>query len=65
MTKEIYQILGEQTPVEDKISDEVHDLAYAEVLKFNKSNEEREQSNDRSAKEHQISRQRKHSYLER
>ena len=63
--KEIYQILGEQTPIEDKMSDEVHDLAYAEVLKYNKSNEERERANDRSAREHQISRQRKHSYLER
>lgn len=63
--KEIYDILGEQFPIEDKLSVEVHDLAYAEVLKYNKGNEERERDNDRSAREHQISRQRKHSYLER
>ena len=63
--KEIYEILGEQIPIEDDISTEVHDLAYAEVLKFNKTNEERERANDRSAREHQISRQRKHSYIER
>ena len=63
--KEIYQIIGEQIPIEDKMSDEVHDLAYAEVLSYNKSNEERERANDRSAREHQINRQRKHSYLDR
>lgn len=63
--KEIYQIIGEQIPIEDKMSDEVHDLAYAEVLSYNKSNEERERANDRSAMEHQINRQRKHSYLDR
>ena len=65
--KEIYKILGEQFPIEDKMSAEVHDLAYAEVMKFNKTNEEREQANDRSALERQLKRQqtRKHSYLER
>ena len=63
--KEIYEILGKQIPIEDDISAEVHDLAYAEVLKFNKTNEERERANDRNAREHQISRQRKHSYIER
>ena len=63
--KEIYQIIGEQIPIEDKMSDEVHDLAYAEILNYNKSNEERERANDRSAREHQINRQRKHSYLDR
>ncbi|MBP3818774.1 MAG: MobA/MobL family protein [Butyrivibrio sp.] len=65
--KEIYKILGEQFPIEDKMSVEVHDLAYAEVMKFNKTNEEREQANDRSALERQLKRQqtRKHSYLER
>lgn len=41
------------------------DLAYAEVLEYNKSNEERERANDRSSREHQINRQRKHSYLDR
>ena len=63
--KEIYQILGEQIPIEDDISAEVHDLAYAEVLSYNKTNEERERDNDLSAREHQINRQRKHSYLDR
>ena len=63
--KEIEQLLDEQEPIGAKIGEEVHDLAYAEVLKYNKGNEEREQANDRSAREHQISRQRKHSYLER
>ncbi len=63
--KEIYDIIGEQIPIEDEISEEVHDLAYAEVLKYNKSNEEREMANDRSAREHQLNRQRKHSYLDR
>lgn len=65
--KEINRILGEQFPIEDKMSAEVHDLAYAEVMKFNKSNEEREQANDRSALERQVKRQqiRKHSYLDR
>ena len=63
--KEIYQIIGEQIPIEDKMSDEVHDLAYVEVLSYNKSNEERERANDRSARKHQINRQRKHSYLDR
>ena len=49
------------------MSAEVHDLPYAEVMKFNKTNEEREQANDRSALERQLKRQqtRKHSYLER
>lgn len=37
---EIFKILGEQFPIEDKMSAEVHDLAYAEVIKFNKTNEE-------------------------
>ena len=32
------------------MSAEVHDLAYAEVMKFNKTNEKREQTNDRSVK---------------
>ena len=63
--KEIEQLLDEQEPIGAKIGEEVHDLAYAEVLKYNKGNEEREQANDRSTREHQISRQRKHSYLER
>ena len=65
--KEIYEILGEQFPIEDKMSAEVHDLAYAEVMKFNKTNEEREQANDRNALERQLKRQqtRKHSYLDR
>ena len=35
--KEIYKILGEQFPIVDKMSAEVHDLAYAEVLKFSKT----------------------------
>ena len=65
--KEIYKILGEQFPIEDKMSAEVHDLAYAEVMKFNKTNEEREQANDQSAFERQLKRQqtRKHSYFDR
>ena len=64
--KEIYQIIGDQLPIEYEISSEVHDLAYAEVMKFNKTNEERERANDRSALERQLKRQqnRKHSYLE-
>ena len=63
--KEIYEIIGEQIPIEDEISAEVHDLAYAEVLKYNKGNEQRERDNDRSAKQHEHSRGRKHSYYER
>ena len=65
--KEIYKILGEQFPIKDKMCAEVHDLAYAEVMKFNKTNEEREQANDRSALERQLKRQqtRKQSYLDR
>ena len=47
------------------MSAEVHDLAYAEVMKFNKTNEEREQANDHSAKEHEYSRSSKHNYYER
>ena len=47
------------------MSDEVHDLAYAEVLSYNKTNEERERANDRSAREHQISRHRKYSSIDR
>jgi len=63
--KEIYDIIGKQFPIEDKMSAEVHDLAYAEVLKYNKENEQRERDNDRSAKQHEHSRGRKHSYYER
>ncbi|WP_022755969.1 hypothetical protein [Butyrivibrio fibrisolvens] len=63
--KEIYKILEEQFPIEDKMSADVHDLAYAEVMKFNKTNEERERANDRSAKEHEHSRSSKHNYYER
>ena len=65
--KEIYEILGEQFPIEDKMSAEVHDLAYAEVMKFNKTIEERERANDRSALERQLKIQqtRKRCYLER
>lgn len=63
--KEIYDIIGKQFPIEDKMSAEVHDIAYAEVFKYNKGNEEREHANDRSAKEHERSRSRKHSYYER
>lgn len=59
------ELLKKQTPIENKMSAEAHDLAYAEVIKYNKSNEEREMANDRSAREHQLSRQGKHSYLER
>ena len=47
------------------MSAEVHDLAYAEVMKFNKTNDEREQANDRSAKEHEHSRSSKYNYYER
>lgn len=34
-------------------------------MKFNKNNEEREQADDRSAKEHEHSRSSKHNYYER
>ena len=65
--EEISQIFGKQEPIEDEIGAEVHDLAYAEVLRYNKSNEERELANDRSALERQLHRQqlKRHSYLER
>lgn len=49
------------------MSAEVHDLAYAEVTKFNKTNEENERANYCSAVERQLKREqtRKHSYLDR
>lgn len=49
------------------MSAEVNDLAYAEVMKLNKTKEEREQANDRSTLERQFIRHqtRKHSYLDR
>ena len=44
-----------------------HDLAYVEVMKFDKTNEERERANEHSALERQLKIQqtRKHSYLDR
>ena len=56
------RIIDGQEPLEEKMAEEVHDLAYAEVLKFNKSNEEREKDNDISAerKERQRAEHRSH-----
>lgn len=48
----------------DELRTEIRDLAYAEVLKYNKVNEERELANERSAQEQHINRRKKHSYLE-
>ena len=54
---EIYEILGEQFPIEDKMSAKIHDLVYVEVMKFDKTYEEREHTNDRSTLERQPNRQ--------
>lgn len=48
----------------DELRTEIRDLAYAEVLKYNKVNEERELANERSEQEQHINRRKKHSYLE-
>ena len=43
---EIDKIIDGQEPIEEKMAGEAYDLAYAEVLQFNKGNEERERNND-------------------
>ena len=60
--KEIDKIIDGQEPIEEKMAGEVNDLAYAEVLKFNKSNEESERNNDISTerKERERSEHRSH-----
>ena len=56
--KEISEIEATQTPLEKKISTEVRNLAYAEVLDYNKSNEARERGNEQRARERQLTRSR-------
>ena len=67
--KEIDRIVDGQEPIQEKMAGEVYDLAFAEVLSFNKGNEEREHGNEIRQKEREQERserpQRKHSYLER
>ena len=67
--KEIERIVDGQEPIQEKMAGEVYDLAFAEVLSFNKNNEKREHSNEIRQKEREQERserpQRKHSYLER
>ncbi len=65
--KEIDRIVYGQDPIQEKMAGEVYDLAFAEVLSFNKDNEEREHGNEIRQKEREQERserpQRKHSYL--
>ena len=67
--KEIERIVDGQEPIQEKMAGEVYDLAFAEVLSFNKDNEKREHSNEIRQKEREQERserlQSKYSYLER
>ena len=54
---EIDKIIDGQEPIEEKMAGEAYDLAYAEVLQFNKGNEERERNNDISTQRKERERQ--------
>ena len=56
--KQISEIEANQTPLEKKMSKEVRNLAYAEVLDYNKSNEAREKANEQRARERQLTKTR-------
>ncbi len=67
--KEIDKIIDGQDPILEKMVGEVYDLAYAEVIGYNRDNEQREHMNEVKQKEREQERshkpQRKHSYQER
>ena len=67
--KEIDKIINGQDPILEKMVGEVYDLAYAEVIGYNRDNEQREHMNEVKQKEREqecsMGPQRKHSYQER
>ena len=67
--KEIADIKSKQNPLRDKLKGEINDLAFAEVLTYNRDNEQRERGNEAHKREKEQERshkpQRKHSYQER
>ncbi len=67
--KEIADIKSKQNPLRDKLKGEINDLAFAEVLTYNRDNEQRECDNEAHKRKKEQERshkpQRKHSYQER